>query len=99
MKHHLKTAIKILFLVIVAGIVYYHFRLSPVSVQTAIPKQQDLMDTVFGTGTLEAKTVVSISPRSTGQLVELLDSLWNYLLTKEIMSRQDRRSARWLRTI
>ena len=71
MKHHLKTAIKILFLVIVAGIVYYHFRLSPVSVQTAIPKQQDLMDTVFGTGTLEAKTVVSISPRSTGQLVEL----------------------------
>ena len=71
MKHHLKTAIKILLLAIVAGIVYYHFRLSPVSVQTAIPKQQDLMDTVFGTGTLEAKTVVSISPRSTGQLVEL----------------------------
>ena len=29
------------------------------------------MDTVFGTGTLEAKTVVAISPRNTGQIAEL----------------------------
>ncbi len=71
MKHHLKTAIKILLLAVALGIGYYYFRLSPVPVQTAAPKMQDLMDTVFGTGTLEAKTVVSISPRSTGQLVEL----------------------------
>ena len=71
MKHHLKTMIKILLLAVVAGGGYYYFCLSPVPVQTSAPKVQDLMDTVFGTGTLEAKTVVSISPRSTGQLVEL----------------------------
>ena len=70
MRHHLKTAVKLLLLIVVAGAAYYHFRLSPVPVQTASPKTQDLMETVFGTGTLEAKTVVSISPRSTGQLAE-----------------------------
>ena len=71
MRHHLKTAVKLLLLIVVVGAAYYHFRLSPVPVQTASPKRQDLMETVFGTGTLEAKTVVSISPRSTGQLTEL----------------------------
>ncbi len=71
MRHHLKTAVKLLLLIVVVGAAYYHFRLSPVPVQTASPKRQDLMETVFGTGTLEAKTVVSISPRSTGQLAEL----------------------------
>ena len=71
MRHHLKNAIKIFLVAIAAGFGYYYFRLSPVPVQTVVPKVQDLMDTVFGTGTLEAKTVVSISPRSTGQLAEL----------------------------
>ena len=71
MRHHLKNAVKILLVAVVAGVGYYYFRLSPVPVQTVAPKVQDLMDTVFGTGTLEAKTVVSISPRSTGQLAEL----------------------------
>lgn len=71
MRHHLKTAVKLLLLIVVVGATYYHFRLSPVPVQTALPKRQDLMETVFGTGTLEAKTVVSISPRNTGQLAEL----------------------------
>ena len=71
MRHHLKTAVKILLLATVAVAAYYHFRLSPVTIQTCEPKRQDIMETVFGTGTLEAKTVVSISPRSTGQLAEL----------------------------
>ena len=71
MRHHLKTAVKLLLLIVVAGAAYYHFRLSPVPVHTTSPQKQDLMETVFGTGTLEAKTVVSISPRSTGQLAEL----------------------------
>ncbi len=71
MRHHLKNAIKILLIVVVAGFAYYHLRLSPVTIQTSSPKRQDLMDTVFGTGTLEAKTVVAISPRNTGQLAEL----------------------------
>ena len=33
MKHHLKTAIKILLLAVALGIGYYYFRLSPVPVQ------------------------------------------------------------------
>ena len=59
MRHHLKTAVKILLLLVVAGAAYYHFRLSPVHVQMASPQKQDLMETVFGTGTLEANTVVN----------------------------------------
>ncbi|MBP5638092.1 MAG: hypothetical protein J6X55_01335 [Victivallales bacterium] len=30
MRHHLKTAVKLLLLIIVVGAAYYHFRLSPV---------------------------------------------------------------------
>ena len=71
MRHHLKNAVKLLLVAVVAGFGYYHFQLSPVTVRTSSPKRQDLMDTVFGTGTLEAKTVVAISPRNTGQLAEL----------------------------
>ena len=71
MRHHLKTAVKLLLLLAAAGAAYYHFRLSPIPVQTTSPKRQSLMETVFGTGTLEVKSVVSISPRNTGQLAEL----------------------------
>ena len=52
MRYLLKTAVKLLLLIVGVGSAYYRLRLSPVSVQTESPKRQDLMETVFGTGTL-----------------------------------------------
>lgn len=69
MKLDLRTAAKA-GLALAAAIACWHFFLAPVPAQTARPVRQDLQDTVFGTGTLEAKSVVAISPRNTGQLAQ-----------------------------
>ena len=45
--------------------------LSPVPVETCAPSRERFADGVFGTGTLEAKNRVSISPHGTGQVVKL----------------------------
>ena len=45
--------------------------LSPVTVETCAPTRERFSDGVFGTGTLEAKNRVSISPHATGQVVKL----------------------------
>ena len=45
--------------------------LSPVQVETCAPTHERFSDGVFGTGTLEAKNRVAISPRDTGQVVAL----------------------------
>ena len=49
----------------------WYLWLSPVVVETCAPSYESFADGVFGTGTLEAKNRVSISPRSTGQVVKL----------------------------
>ena len=49
----------------------WHLWLSPVSVETCAPSRERFSDGVFGTGTLEAKNRVSISPHGTGQVVKL----------------------------
>ena len=49
----------------------WYLWLSPVEVETCAPSYESFSDGVFGTGTLEAKNRVSISPRSTGQIVKL----------------------------
>lgn len=49
----------------------WYLWLSPVVVETCAPSCESFSDGVFGTGTLEAKNRVSISPRSTGQIVKL----------------------------
>ncbi len=49
----------------------WYLWLSPVVVETCAPSYESFSDRVFGTGTLEAKNRVAISPRSTGQVVKL----------------------------
>jgi multidrug efflux pump subunit AcrA (membrane-fusion protein) len=49
----------------------WHLWLSPVEVETGLPSYETFSDGVFGTGTLEAKNRVSVSPRSTGQVIKL----------------------------
>ena len=64
---------KVLMAVCAAGLLAaaWYLWLSPVVVETCAPSCESFSDGVFGTGTLEAKNRVSISPRSTGQIVKL----------------------------
>ena len=47
------------------------WKFSPVEAESRPVKKAALQITVFGTGTLEAKTRVSISPYETGQILRL----------------------------
>ena len=71
MKRHLKTVIKAGVILIIAGIVFYFWKLAPVSVPTFEVKSSAIEPTVFGTGTLEGKTRLAISPRETGAIRKL----------------------------
>ena len=71
MKRYIKTIIKLLFVIVIAGIVFYFWKLAPVKVQTFEVKSSAIQQTVFGTGTLECKTRLAISPRETGAIRKL----------------------------
>ena len=71
MKRYIKTIIKLLFVIVIAGIIFYFWKLAPVKVQTFEVKSSAIQQTVFGTGTLEGKTRLAISPRETGAIRKL----------------------------
>ena len=71
MKRYIKTIIKLLFVIVIAGIIFYFWKLAPVKVQTFGVKSSAIQQTVFGTGTLESKTRLAISPRETGAIRKL----------------------------
>ncbi len=71
MNRHIKTIIKAAVILIIAGIVFYFWKLAPVSVPTFEVKSSPIVQTVFGTGTLEGKTRLAVSPRETGAIRKL----------------------------
>ena len=71
MKCSVKMLVKLAAVILIAAAGLYWFKFSPVSAKTQSVSQDDLVKTVFGTGTLEAKTRVAISPQNTGLLVKL----------------------------
>ena len=71
MKRHLKTIIKLFTVIIIAAIAFYFWKLAPVKVQTFEVKSSHIQQTVFGTGTLEGKNRLAISPRETGAIRKL----------------------------
>ena len=71
MKRHLKTIIKLFTVIIIAAIAFYFWKLAPVKVQTFEVKSSSIQQTVFGTGTLEGKNRLAISPRGTGAIRKL----------------------------
>ena len=71
MKRLFKTVWKFAVVLLIAGIAVYFLKLKPVQAETAPVGKDDLVKTVFGTGTLEAKIRVSISPQNTGLLEKL----------------------------
>lgn len=71
MKRKLNGILKITILVFTIGITFYFWKLSPVSVQTHEVKKALIQQTVFGTGTLEGKTRLAISPQETGAIRQL----------------------------
>ena len=71
MKRHLKTIIKLFTVIIIVAIAFYFWKLAPVKVQTFEVKSSSIQQTVFGTGTLEGKNRLAISPRETGAIRKL----------------------------
>ena len=71
MKRTLRAAWKYAVILLIAGIAVYFIKFKPVQAETAPVGKGDLAKTVFGTGTLEAKIRVSISPQNTGLLEKL----------------------------
>ena len=71
MKRHIKNIIKVLIIIVVAGITFYFWKLAPVKVPTLEVKSSLLQQTVFGTGTLESKIRLAVSPRATGAIRKL----------------------------
>lgn len=71
MRKRFKNTIKwVVLSALVAGGVYM-WKFSPVEAESRPVKNAELQITVFGTGTLEAKTKVAISPYETGQIQHL----------------------------
>ena len=62
MKHSVRTLVKLAAVILIAGAGLYWFKFSPVPVKTQAVGREELVKTVFGTGTLEAKTRGAISP-------------------------------------
>ena len=71
MKRHLKTLIKLFTVIVIAAIAFYFWKLAPVKVQTFEVKSSSIQQTAFGTGTLEGKNRLAISPRETGAIRKL----------------------------
>ena len=71
MKRHVKTIVKLFAVIIIAAIAFYFWKLAPVKVQTFEVTSSPLQQTVFGTGTLEGKTRLAVSPRETGAIRKL----------------------------
>ena len=71
MKRHFKTIVKAAIVLLIAGTAYYFWKLAPVSVPTFEVKSSSLVQTVFGTGTLEGKTRLAVSPRETTQSTQV----------------------------
>ena len=71
MKRHIKTIIKAAVILIIAGIAFYFWKVAPVQVPVFEVKSSPIVRTVFGTGTLEGKTRLAISPRETGAVHKL----------------------------
>ena len=67
----MKTIIKFITVTVIAAIAFYFWKLAPVKVQTFEVKSSPIQQTVFGTGTLEGKTRLAISPRETGAVRKL----------------------------
>ena len=71
MKRHLKDIVKAAIILIIAGIAFYFWKLAPVRVPLFEVKSSAIVPTVFGTGTLEGKNRLAISPRETGAIRKL----------------------------
>ncbi len=71
MRKRFKGIIKWGIVLAMAAVGVYMWKIAPVEAESRPVKKATLQVTVFGTGTLEAKTRVAISPYETGQIQQL----------------------------
>jgi multidrug efflux pump subunit AcrA (membrane-fusion protein) len=89
MKHSVKTVIKAAIAAVIAVIALYFWKFSPVKVQTLEVKSSAIEQTAFGTGTLEGKTRLSISPKETGSIRKLFADQGNFVKAGTLLAEMD----------
>lgn len=67
----LRMAWKLALIAVIAGAVVYQLRFRPVPVKAFVVKSDTVQSEVMGTGTLDARTKITISSKITGRIVEL----------------------------
>ena len=66
-----RTTWKLALVLIIAGVVVYQLRFRPVAVKAFVVKSETVRSEVMGTGTLDARTRITISSKITGRIAAL----------------------------
>lgn len=92
-RRSLRTALKLLVVVALAGVLVYKLKFSPVPVIAHAVARGPVVAEVMGTGTLEAHVEATISPKIQGRLAELLVDQDDRVQAGQVLARLD--DAEW----
>jgi HlyD family secretion protein len=84
-----KTLLKFGVILLIAGFLFYRQRLSPVPVQAVPVDRGTVVSEVLGTGTLDAHTQATVSPKIQGRLVKLTVDQNDRVTTGQLLARLD----------
>lgn len=79
----------VLLVVLAAALISYRYALAPISVRSHQVKAGELIEEVMGTGTLEARTQVTISTKISGRIIELLADQGDRVSRSQVLVRLD----------
>ena len=85
----LRTSLKVLVFVALAGVIVYKLKFSPAPVVTHLIARRPLVAEVMGTGTLEARVKTTLSPRIQERLAEVLVDQGDRVSTGQLLARLD----------
>jgi len=85
---------KLLLILLLAGIVLYRLRLSPVTVTACTVVRGSVVNEVMGTGTLEARVRSAIGPEISGLLVQVLADQNDAVAEGQLLAKLDDRDLR-----
>jgi HlyD family secretion protein len=72
MKRYVKSALKLLVIAMIGGVIGYIFFFYPISVKSVKVSEDAIIAEAMGTGTLEARVRATISPKISGRIAQIL---------------------------
>lgn len=76
-------------LVVAVAVVVYWMKLSPVTVTSRLIERGPIVSEVMGTGTLEARVAVTVSPKISGRILEVLVDQGDRVTAGDVLVRLD----------